>query len=362
MDENTPITLLHVLVVSNHADLRRHLPFAGVFIDRQAASLRNAGVKISTFDIGPGHSIIDLFRRFRELRREVRRLDPDVVHARYGTVVAALSVLSGTPTVITFCGSDLNSGASVSSLRANVGRVLSNLAALRARRIICVSEGLRLALWWRRNRAIVIPDGVDVDLFSPGSQYEARTVLGWDLERPIVLFNLGDDAKKKGFDLAKAAMKVAQSSVHNVELQIVQHIEPSLMSMYYRAADALLCTSLNEGSPNVVKEALACNLPVVSVPVGDVSERLADVHPSAVVPRDPDAIGKALADILLTRERSNGREHVSHLGLNGTAQRVIAVYRSVWELAALKSAKANTFGEIRTAVLESQRHPYEDPK
>jgi len=209
-----------------------------------------------------------------------------------------------------------------------MGRLLSNLAALKADRIICVSSGLRDALWWRRTRTVVIPDGVDVDLFRPGSQETARLALGWDPDRPIVLFNLGDDARKKGFDLAKAAVEVAQSLVPGTEMRIVQHVEPSLMPLYYRAADVLLCTSLNEGSPNVVKEALACNLPVVSVPVGDVEERLVGVHVSVLVPRNPEEIGEALATILRTRQRSNGRDHVAELSLQEVAKRVVAVYRA----------------------------------
>src|SRR4029079_13851520 len=88
------------------------------------------------------------------------------------------------------------------------------------------------------------------------------------------------------------------------------------MPLYYRAADALLCASLSEGSPNVVKEALACNLPVVSTPVGDVPERLKGVYPSAVVARDAHSIGEALVQILLERRRSNGREHVASLDLD----------------------------------------------
>jgi teichuronic acid biosynthesis glycosyltransferase TuaC len=322
---------LHVLVVSNHNDIRRKFPFSGIFIDRQVASLQKAGVKISTFDIGAGRSAVYLFRKWRELRREVRELNPDLVHARYGTVVAVLSILSGRATVITFCGSDLNSGASVSNLRVHMGRLLSNIAASGARRIICVSEGLRQALWWRKSRAIVIPDGVDLDLFSPGSRDAARKEVGWDLNRRVVLFNLGGDAKKKGFDLAKAAVEMARSRVPEIELQIVQHVEPSLMPTYYRAADVLLCTSINEGSPNVIKEALSCNLPIVSVSVGDVEERLLGVHPSAVVPRDPRAIGEAIAEILLVRERSNGREHVAHLDQDEIAKRVAALYESVLE-------------------------------
>jgi glycosyltransferase involved in cell wall biosynthesis len=233
--------------------------------------------------------------------------------------------------VITFSGSDLNPGASVSNLRAYAGHFLSNIAALGARRIICVSEGLRQTLWWRRKRAIVIPNGVDLDVFSPGPQDEARKELSWDLAHPVVLFNLGDDARKKGFDLAKTAVDAARSRLPEIELQIVQHVEPSLMPTYYRAADVLLCTSINEGSPNVVKEALACNLPVISVPVGDVAERLVGVRPSAVVPRDPRLIGEALVGILSRRSRSNGREHVAHLALREIAKHVCSVYASVLE-------------------------------
>ena len=110
MDHTAPGPPLHVLVVSNHAEVRSELPFSGIYAERQVLSLRKAGIRISTFDIGASHSAIHLLRKWRQLRRTVRSLKPQVVHARYGTVVAALTVLSGNPTVITFCGSDLNAG------------------------------------------------------------------------------------------------------------------------------------------------------------------------------------------------------------------------------------------------------------
>jgi len=320
------LSALHVLVVSNHSDVKDKLPFSGKYVERQVASLREAGLKVSIFDIGASHSPVRLLRKWRELRKTVRSLNPQLVHARYGTIVASLSVLSGRPAVITFCGSDLNSGASVSALRLFASRLLSNVAALKARRIICVSDGLRKALWWRVDGVTVIPDGIDLEEFSPGPQDQARLELGWNPVQPIVLFNLGGDAKKKGFDLARAAVDVARSRVPAIELKTVQYVVPALMPVHYRAADVLLCTSPNEGSPNVVKEALACNLPVVSVPVGDVEERLAKVHPSVVVPRDPERLGEALVNVLTTRKRSNGREHVGHLALPEVAKRVMAVY------------------------------------
>jgi glycosyltransferase involved in cell wall biosynthesis len=178
--------------------------------------------------------------------------------------------------------------------------------------------------------AVVVPGGVDLDLFSPGSREEARRDLGWDPESPVVLFNVGaNDRTKKGLDLAEAAMRITRSHLPTAELFVVSKVKPNLMPVYYRAADALLLASRYEGSPNVVKEALACNLPVVSTPVGDVPERLDGVYPSVVVPFDPDEMGKALAKILTDRSRSNGRSHVLKISNERVAERIVSVYQRV---------------------------------
>jgi len=298
-------------------------------VDRQVKSLSKLNVNIATFDIGINHSPVHIFKKWLELRRLVRRLNPDLVHGAYGNIVGIVSAFAGRPAVISYCGGDLQPGASVSFVRLYLGFLLSNLAALRAEVLICKSEQLRQALWWRKSRAVVIPSGVDLDLFSPGPQNEARKELGWDHENPVAIFNSGIDPKGKGINLAKAAIEVARKRVPNAELHIISNVEPIRMPLYYRAADALLCTSITEGSPNVVKEALACNLPVVSTPVGDVPERLAGVYPSGVVSRHPRELGEFLAEILLTRQRSNGRERMIHLGLDQVGERVLAVYRSV---------------------------------
>jgi teichuronic acid biosynthesis glycosyltransferase TuaC len=323
------MSLPHVLVVSNYFEVQKHSPAAGIFVDRQIASLERAGVKISTFDIGNSHSPLRLLYKWIQLRRRVRQVSPDLVHGQYGTIVGLLTAFAGRPAVISFCGGDLQPGASVSSLRLTLGFLLSNLAALRADRLICKSEQLRQALWWRKSKAIVIPSGVDLTLFSPGQQNEARKELGWDQETPVAILNVGDDPKGKGIDLAQAAMKVAQVLVPNAELHIISKVDPLRVPLYFRAADVLVCTSITEGSPNVVKEALACNLPVVSTPVGDVRERLVGVYPSSVVSRDPQEFGEALAKIMLSRERSNGRARIVDLGLDQVARQILSVYQSV---------------------------------
>ena len=329
-----------VLAVTNHFGVRKDFPFVHIFTDRQLNSLRNAGVEISVFDIGTSHSPFTLFRKWLELRKEVRRLNPDLVHSQYGTIPGFLSACLGRPTIVSFCGSDLlPGGASVSMLRMRFGFLLSNLAALWAQGIICKSEELRQALWWGRSRAVVIPNGVDLKLFSPGPQDEARKELGWDLLCPVIIHNAGWDSIGKGLDVAEAAMKVVWSTIPSAKFQVISGVEPNRMPLYYRAADVFLCASKAEGSPNVIKEALACNLPVVSCPVGDVPERLKGVQPSVIVSRDPQLMGEAIVKILLTRARSNGREYVSCLDLDLVAQRVLTVYRSVLGISQLAGCR-----------------------
>jgi len=319
----------HVLVVSNHWGEKASIPWAGIFVDRQISSLERAGVRVTTFDIGRSHSTVHIVKKWLDLRKLVKRLDPDLVHAQYGTITGLVSTFVSKPTIISYCGNDLLGGAPISKGRRWLGFFLSNVAALRAQALVCKSAQLRQALWWRQHRAVVIPNGVDLSLFAPGSQNEARKELGWNLENPIAIINAGSDPKRKGVDLVQAAMDFVRVRLPNAELQVISNVEPTRMVLHYRAADVLLCVSRSEGSPNAVKEALACNLPIVSTPVGDVPERLANVQPSIVVSRDAEAMGNALVKILLERKRSNGREHVASLSLENIAQRVLRVYHSV---------------------------------
>jgi len=322
---------VHVLVVSNHWKKEDNVTFAGIWADRQISALRDIGVRVSTFDIGTSHSPLRLWRKWRELRGVVRDSRPDVVHARYGTLVAVLSVCSGAPAVITFAGSDLLPGAGISRIRTYLGICMSNLAALRARKIICVSNQLRQALWWRRKVAVVIPDGVNLAAFSPEPREVARRRLGWRIEPEVVLLDALRDPINKGLDIAREAMVIVRKKRPEAELRVFSGVPPQEMPTYYNAADVLLCASRQEGSPNVVKEALACNLPVVSTCVGDVAERLAGVEPSRLVKRGAHEIAESLVDILSQRRRSNGRPKVLALNLEDTARRVLEVYRALQE-------------------------------
>jgi glycosyltransferase involved in cell wall biosynthesis len=170
---------------------------------------------------------------------------------------------------------------------------------------------------------------VDTTLFYPRDLHEARHELGWAASEHVVLFNAGDPVCKR-LDLARGAIQFAESLCGTIRFIVLDgNVSPGLIPSMMNAADCLLLTSDWEGSPNVVKEALACNLPVVSVDVGDVRELLERVQPSVIVSRDAYEIGKAISDILRKGQRSNGRELGNALSSEAVSQQIVSLYSSV---------------------------------
>jgi teichuronic acid biosynthesis glycosyltransferase TuaC len=302
-----------------------------IFSRQQADSLRQLGVPVRPFHLEIGRSSRSLLAEWKRLRDDVRTFDPDLVHAHYGTMTAFFAaVATRRPLVITYHGSDLNPVPSISMVRSLTGRLLSQLAALRAAHIVCVSPALRRRLWWNRNRTTVMPMGVDLSRFLPAPLAEARRRLGWATTDRIVLFNAGRYPGVKRLDLAKDAVAAAEQLTGSIRFVVADGTTPpELMPTLMNAADCLLITSDYEGSPTIVKEALACNLPIVSVAVGDVADRLNGVEPSRIVSRTPGDIGRALADVLALHTRSNGRASVRGLDSATIAMRLIAAYQGV---------------------------------
>ncbi|MGC2474308.1 MAG: glycosyltransferase [Candidatus Sulfotelmatobacter sp.] len=302
-----------------------------VFAKRQIACLEAAGITTRSFFVTSRTSISFLFRALYRLKDEIRRFHPDVVHAQFGTVNGILCVCAGaSPLVVTFRGGDLNPTREVTRIRSLAGRLLSQLTALRAESTICVTERLRNRLWLRRDRSRVIPNGLDLSLFVPIPKLEARKAVGWQATERIVLVNAGRNEHVKRLDLALAAIQHAKRSVNDLRCEVLRGDTPAeKMPFYLNAADCLLVTSDWEGSPNIVKEALACNLPVVSVDVGDVPERLSEVIPSRIAERSPEALARCLTEVLQENRRSNGREKIVPLSDTAIADKILEVYRHV---------------------------------
>jgi glycosyltransferase involved in cell wall biosynthesis len=265
------------------------------------------------------------------LRGEVRHFDPNLIHAHFGTVTGVFAAMMAgrRPVVITYRGGDLNVVPTADCPRASAGRILSQLAALGATRIVCVSRRLRDCLWWRRGITSVLPSGVDIDLFRPIPRAEARQRLGWEHDAPVILFNAGHDVVNKRLDLAEVAADFVRRRLPDVRMEILRgEIAPDLVPLFMNAADCLLVTSDSEGSPTIVQEAIATSLPIVSVDVGDVAERLRGISETRIVARRPDALSEALLDILQPPRRSNGREHATEISAARVAFELASLYRN----------------------------------
>ena len=297
-----------------------------IFARRQADSLAREGVEVKLFHLRSRTSPWELVREGERFRRRLRCFDPQVIHAHFGTVTALFAAWAAPsrPLVITFRGSDLNVSR---SLRSVAGQVLSQIAALRAGRIVCVSRQLRERLWWRRGSVIILPSGVDPEVFCPEPRSEARGRLGWNADERVVLFNAGHDPANKRLDLAREALRLTQHLLNGVRMEVLDGATaPARVPELLNAADCLLLTSDREGSPTVIQEALACNLPVISVDVGDTVERLRGVRCSVIVPREAATIARELARVLRRPARSDGRRKVAEFSSQRIAGELSRMY------------------------------------
>ena len=161
----------------------------------------------------------------------------------------------------------------------------------------------------------VIPNGVNFELFNTQSLIESRKKLGLNQNDFIVLFLGNPNDPIKNFNLAKRGYGIFKEFMYEEKIIFINPfgMDETLVKDYMNASDVLLVTSFYEGSPNVVKEAMACNLPIISTDVGDVKEIIKDTKNCFIVDFSTDEISKRLKIIYNNKGRSNGREKITFL-------------------------------------------------
>jgi glycosyltransferase involved in cell wall biosynthesis len=288
------------------------------FFDQQVAGLEALGIDCEVVTV-PTKDGRELGRGPREylsfaLQTVGRGLEEfDLVHANYGLSGPFALAQPTRPVVLTLWGSDLMRGGWLSRT--------SRLAARFSDATIVPSTPMSAALSTPHE---VIPFGVDTGQFRPAPREEARERVGWDPDERVVLFPYATDRPVKNYPLAERVVE----RVPNATLRTISGVAYEEMPDYMNASDALLVTSERESGPMVVREAAACNVPVVSTDVGFVADALGGVSPSAVADGEA-ALAAALERVLDGPGRSNGREAVNALSVEETARRIARVYRSV---------------------------------
>jgi teichuronic acid biosynthesis glycosyltransferase TuaC len=304
-------------------------PYYGSFIHSQAQSLQRAGVAVDTLYVRGYVGLHTYAQAFAAAPRATRRRPYDVIHVHYGhTALATLSVRRR-PLVISYCGADLIGHQRSYGItpKSRAEAAVFRWTAVAASATITKSLEMEQALPRRlQARNHVLPNGVDLERCSPQPREAARAQLGWGHDVPVMLFLGNPDDPRKNVELARAARERVATQVPGVRLHEAWGVEPDDVPMYMNAADCLVFPSRGEGSPNAVKEAMACALPIVATPVGDVPQLLGGVENCWVAEPTAEAFAAALLPALSAGRSPAARRAVEPLGIQAVADRLLAIY------------------------------------
>lgn len=299
------------------------------FVSEQVEAIRKAGVEIKYYLI-KGNGIKGYLKNLPGLIKQIDDFSPDLIHAHYGLSGLLANLQRKVPVITTFHGSDIN--------HSRV-RLLSKIAMRSSAWSIFVSPQLA-ELAGASGKFSIVPCGIDLDTFYPVDQSEARQKLGYALTDKLVLFSSSFGLKVKNYPLAFASINLINPinpiNQNNPFLSPVKLIElkgysREQVNLLLNASDVVLLTSFSEGSPNIIKEALACNRPVVSTDVGDVQELIGPVRGCFIANSDPADIAGKILKALEFKNPETGRQRIIDLGLeiNETAGKIVQVYEDV---------------------------------
>ena len=320
---------LHVLVVTGVYPTERR-PHAGTFIKSQVDSLIASGHVIEVIHPKPGPVLLRYAAATTQVFLKTLTGRFDVIHGHYGQWCLIARLQWATPVVASFLGDDLLGTVTTNGGYSNRSRLIARISRWLCQRVDAVivkSEGMKKAA--PEGNIFVIPNGVDFELFHPIPRAEARAALGWDQDYCYVLFGNDPKIPVKNFPLAQAAIERLHRRGVSAKLIVANGLPQAKLVQYINASNALILSSVAEGSPNIVKETMACNVPVVATDVGDVSQVIACTKGCSVCPHDPDALATALEQALRHTEPTTGRTDIMHLDRSVIAKQVIAVYEQV---------------------------------
>nr|WP_321400037.1 glycosyltransferase family 4 protein [uncultured Desulfobacter sp.] len=297
------------------------------FIYSQGESLRQMGIDVTYFFLtgrGPSKYLFGIFK----INQEVKKKKYDLIHGHYSFNSYVASFQKKVPIVASFLGSDI--------LRPNKGLFGVFNAHVNAR----VKSSARYFIYKTKEMAKVnrmepfsiIPNGVNLETFRIVDKTVARKKIGLDPCKKYVLFASDPAREEKNFSLVEKAMTHIQDKT--VELLIVKNVDQDRLNLYYNACDVLVVSSLREGSINTVKEALAVNLPVVAVDVGDIRQHSRHVGNVIITSRDSSDFAKDVLNVLSRGEKYNSRDYIeTNLSVGSIAEKISNIYNRVlsWE-------------------------------
>lgn len=307
---------------SNFAD--HQLPF----VTEQGEALRVVGCEVDYFLIKGNY-----LTQVSALKKKIREFHPDIVHAHYGLSAITAELQHMVPVVTTFHNGETH--------RWYVNFITS-LMSLRAKHIIYVAQHIRDLVYFKNHNYSILPCGVNLEDCKITPQAEARKMLGWSADKKYIMFGGAFDNLRKGYPLLKEAIELlGRSDIEVVEMRGLSRQQCVLRMC---ACDVFALPTKNEGSPQALKEAMACNCPIVATDVADIKYLLGDMPGHFILPNKGtsqafwegnNSSARELSELLIKaisyKERTEGRERIKELGYTNEliAVSLLKIYEQV---------------------------------
>lgn len=288
-----------------------------LIIRNQGKSLLSQNVDVEYFAIN-GKSIKSYLKHIFILRHYLKKNKFDIIHAHYSLSAFVASLAQSKPLIVSLMGSDVNSNFIIRNLTCLFSFIY------KWEQIIVKSEEMKNKLIIKRIQ--VIPNGVDLNIFKPLEKSLCQEQIGWDKNKSHILFAANPKRKEKNFKLASESISIIKDS--DIELHFLENVSHNDIPKYMNASDVLLLCSLYEGSPNVIKEAMACNCKIVTTNVGDVRWVLGETCGCYISSFKPEDVADNILKALKDEHKTKGRDRIIELDLNSQkiAQKIANIY------------------------------------
>ena len=305
---------MKILIVASY-NKNRFAPF----IVEQAEALKKQHCEIAWFGL-QGKGLKGYLKNLLPLKKKIREFHPDIVHAHYGLSGLLANLQRRVPVVTTYHGSDINDKKAF--------RFSKMAMRLSAWNIFVSRKTMGIAN--PKKKCALLPCGIDLTVLQLTEKKEARQKMGLSNTKKYILFAGAFDNTVKDAPLAKEAVSLLRDET--LELLELKGYSRDEVTLLMCAADTFLMTSFSEGSPQVIKEAMTCGCPIVSVDVGDVKERMEGVDGCYVAEtRESQELSKLLKKAMDMGCKTKGREKILSDGLDNqlVAKELMGVYERI---------------------------------